>query len=135
MEEGATRAPALTRRLGMQQNGWIALGAASALGLGVLAGSAVTAATAMPLADASESVDVAPISDLRAEVKFFAGPRDGRVTVPGTVADPASAPAPAPTPIVTQAPAPQPVPVPVAPVAPAQSVATPDTPDDDFGDD
>ncbi|MDO8337516.1 MAG: hypothetical protein Q7T15_04590 [Microcella sp.] len=121
----------------MQQNGWIALGAASALGLGVLAGSAVTAATAMPLVDSSESVDVAPISNLRGDVKFFAGLGEGRVSVPGSTPQPSTSPGPssaptatpAPAPTVTQAPAPQPVPV--APVAPAQSGDSPDSPDFD----
>lgn len=132
----------------MEQNGWIALGAASALGLGLLAGGAVTAATAMPLADTTTSVDIAGISDVRADAKYFAGADEGRVTVPGSSSAPSSSPSasptasaptaspaePEPAPIVTQAPVPQPAPAAPIPVTSPPSPVTPDDDDDSVDD-
>lgn len=122
----------------MEQNGWIALGAASALGLGLLAGGAVTAATAMPLTDASTSVDVAPISNARADAKYFAGWAEDRISVPGSSPTPTSSPTAEPNPTASAAePTPPAVPQP-APVAPAPvetSPPSPVTPDDDSLDD
>lgn len=121
----------------MEQNGWIALGAASALGLGLLAGGAVTAATAMPLVDTSTSVDIAGISDVRADAKYFAGADEGRVTLPGSSPAPSGSPSasptaspaePTPAPTATQAAVPQPAPA--API-PVTSPPSPVTPDDD----
>lgn len=121
----------------MEQNGWIALGAASALGLGLLAGGAVTAATAMPLVDTSTSLDIAGISDLRTDAKQFAGADDERVTLPSGSPGPSGSPSASPTasaptaspsepePSVTRSPIPQP-----APAAPLP-VTSPVTPDDD----
>mgnify|MGYP001200981835 CR=1 FL=1 len=129
----------------MEQNGWIALGAASALALGVLAGGAVSAATAMPLADSSARVGVAPISDLRDDVKYFAGVDQVRGELPGGSPDPAGT-APqtgSPAPVESRDPAieesPAPPPVPVAPAPGPVSIGTPpsvgdephDEPDDD----
>ena len=120
----------------MEQRGWIALGAASALGLGVLAGAAVSAATAMPLVDSSESVSIAPITN---------APADGRGTPNGgnrtPSASPSAAPSsspgpsssPTPSPTTTQAPAPQPVPV--APAPQPTSVQSVDDDGDDSSDD
>jgi hypothetical protein len=132
----------------VEQNGWIALGAASALGLGLLAGGAVTAATAMPLVDSSTSIDVAGISDVSAGAKHFAGAGEGRVTVPGSSPGPSSSPTasptasaptaspaePEPAPTVTQAPVPQPAPAAPVPVTSPPSPVTPDD-DDDSSDD
>lgn len=127
----------------MEQKAWIALGAASALGLGVLAGGAVTAATAMPLVESTTTVDVAPISNVRGDVKSFAGWNESRITVPGSTPAPGSSPSasptpstptasaadPTPAPAVTQAPAPQPIPAAPAPApAPVDSVASPISP-------
>lgn len=126
----------------MEQRGWIALGAASALGLGVLAGAAVSAATAMPLVDSSESVSIAPITN---------APADGRGTpnggdrmpsaspsaAPSSSPGPSSSPTPSatstPSPTTTQAPAPQPVPV--APAPQPTSVQSVDDDGDDSSDD
>lgn len=125
----------------MEQNGWIALGAVSALGLGVLAGGAVSAATAMPLVDSSSSVGVAPISDLRDDVKYFAGVDQERVDVPGSAPEPAGTAAPthSPAPVASGDPviedSPAPPPVPVAPAPSPASIGTPSSIDDESDED
>lgn len=130
----------------MNTKGWIAAGAASALGLGVIASGALTVANAMPLYDTSMATNVPPISTAVAESKAFAGNGDVRFTVvPSTVmptptaatvltpttptptvaSAPAVAPAPAPAPTVQQAPAPAPQPVAPAPADSPASIASP----------
>lgn len=127
----------------MKTTGWIAAGAASALGLGVLASAALTAANAMPLVDNATATDVPPISTAVGDAKAFAGNGDVRfwvasstpvVSATASPSDPAvattltpsppSAVAPAPAPTVQPAPAPAPQPVAPAP-APADSVSAP----------
>ncbi|RZS59312.1 hypothetical protein EV141_0532 [Microcella putealis] len=129
----------------MKTTGWIAAGAASALGLGVLASAALTAANAMPLVDNATATDVPPISTAVGDAKAFAGNGDVRfwvasstpvVSVTASASDPAvattltpsppSAVAPAPAPTVQ--PAPAPAPQPVAPVQPgSNSISVPDS--------
>lgn len=125
----------------MEQNGWIALGAVSALGLGVLAGGAVSAATAMPLIEVSTSTGVAPISNLSGDVKFFAGSGEVRFTMPSSTPAPTDSPVPAASsvPEVEQSPgaqqvAPAPAPAPIV-VDSSPSVASSPSDDEDDEDD
>ena len=126
----------------MNKTGWIAVGAASALGLGVVASAALTAANAMPLTDVSTATSVPPISTAVADTKAFAGNGDVRFWVasstpvvsvtptptPATTMTPT--PASPPAPVQTAQPAPAPVPQPVSP-PPAQpgsnSISVPDS--------
>ena len=126
----------------MNKTGWIAVGAASALGLGVVASAALTAANAMPLTDVSTATSVPPISTAVADTKAFAGNGDVRFWVasstpvvsvtptptPATTMTPT--PASPPAPVQTAQPAPAPVPQPVSP-QPAQpgsnSISVPDS--------
>lgn len=126
----------------MNKTGWIAVGAASALGLGVVASAAFTAANAMPLTDVSTATSVPPISTAVADTKAFAGNGDVRFWVasstpvvsltptptPATTMTPT--PASPPAPVQTAQPAPAPVPQPVSP-QPAQpgshSISVPDS--------
>lgn len=136
----------------MDTKSWIAVGATSALGLGVLASGAISVANAMPLYDMSQATDVPPISTVTVEPKAFTGTGDVRfwvvqstasatidsaatpspVTPTPTAVSPAS---PVPAPTVQQAPAPQPQPVAPAPVGSVDSPDSPDSVDDDGDDD
>lgn len=122
----------------MNKTGWIAVGAASALGLGVVASAALTAANAMPLTDVSTATSVPPISTAVADTKAFAGNGDVRFWVvsstpvvsvtptptPATTMTPT--PASPPAPVQTAQPAPAPVPQPAAPApAPTGSESAP----------
>lgn len=119
----------------MNTKSWIAVGATSALGLGVLASGAISVANAMPLYDMSQATEVPPISTVTSDTKAFTGTGDVRFWVVQSTAsatiDSAAAPTPAsptatpaaptptpvtpaspvPAPTVQQAPAPQPQPV------------------------
>lgn len=92
---------------------WIAITAASALGLGALASGAVGVANALPLVDSMTTAEVPPISTVPGEVKG-----SGRYASLGgaSSAEPASA--------VTVVPAPAPPAQPVAPPV-ASSVSPP----------
>lgn len=123
----------------MNTKSWIAVGATSALGLGVLASGAISVANAMPLYDMSQATEVPPISTVTSDAKAFTGTGDVRFwvvqstatqspeapTVP-TPTTPATPVTPVTPPSVQQAPAPQPQPVaPSQPVAPDSSVSAP----------
>lgn len=123
----------------MNKTGWIAVGAASALGLGVVASAALTAANAMPLTDVSTATSVPPISTAVADTKAFAGNGDVRFWVasstpvvsvtptptPATTMTPT--PASPPAPVQTAQPAPAPVPAPVGPLPGGDSPSAPDS--------
>lgn len=115
---------------------WIALSAASVLGIGVLATGAVGVANAMPLVDTTTSAGVEPISTVAAPGKASGMSSEGalREPLPTSTAQPVTpatptTPASASTggsPAPVQNPAPQTVspPSPVTPPSPA-SVASP----------
>ncbi|MDO9591208.1 MAG: hypothetical protein Q7J04_08715 [Microcella sp.] len=112
---------------------WIAISAASVLGLGVLATGAVGVAQAMPLVDSTTTAAVPPISTVPGDVKGSNGLIDSSeltFPVPSSTPDAATAASPSLAPSV------QPAPVQPAPAAPAQpvspnsvSVASPDSAD------
>ncbi|UYN84588.1 MAG: hypothetical protein KIT89_05275 [Microcella sp.] len=98
---------------------WIAITAASALGIGALASGAVGIANAVPLVDSMTTAEVPPISTVPGELKGSGRyvTLDGESSVePGQPTEPASAP--------TVVPAPAPPAQPVAP-QPASSVSPP----------
>lgn len=107
-------------------NRWIAVSAVSALGIGMLATSAIGVANALPLVDSSTASAVPPISTVPGDVNGSVGAGGITFPVPTSSADPAS--------VVEQvsAPTPQPVvPQPVAPLPPAptdDSAASVDSP-------
>lgn len=112
---------------------WLTVSAASVLGVGILATSAIGVANAMPLVDTSTSAEVPPISTAALEGKSTV---DGEVTfpVPTSSPDPSTSPAPASSPTIERAPAPAPQPVAPRPAATtddsAPSVASPASVDD-----
>ncbi len=102
---------------------WIAVTAASALGIGILASSAIGVANAMPLVNTTSTAEVPPISTLPADGAGGIG--SGEVTFPV----PTSSPEPRSSPVVEQAPAPAPQPVAPRPAATADdSVESPLSP-------
>lgn len=135
----------------MNTKSWIAVGATSALGLGVLASGAISVANAMPLYDMSQATEVPPISTVTVDGKAFTGTGDVRFWVVQSTASatldsaatqtpvsptaspaaptptPASPASPVPAPTVQQAPAPQPQPVAPAPVGSADSADSADS--------
>lgn len=93
---------------------WVAATAASVLGIGVLATSAIGIANAMPLVESTRVAGVPPISTVPGDVK--AGP----ASVPNAETPAPDAPAdPAPAPAAPAAPAPAPQPVAPAPTTDA----------------
>ena len=142
----------------MNTKSWIAVGATSALGLGVLASGAISVANAMPLYDMSQATEVPPISTVTVDGNAFTGTGDVRFWVvqstasatldsaaTATPVSPTASPA-APTPVSPASPVPAPT-VQQAPAAPPQlatpapssgdSADSPDSPDsvDADGDD
>ncbi len=104
---------------------WIAISAASALGLGIVAAGAVGVANALPLVDSTTQAQVPPISTVPGgslgDVKGSAGSGDVTFPVPASSPDPSTSAAPSavePAP-PQQAPAPQPLPVSPDSVSPA----------------
>ena len=103
----------------MEAKNWIAIGAASALGLGVMAAGAVTTANALPLVAGATSLNVPGITvsetgdDITGKALVFAVTSDSILTP-----DPSSSPSPSPTSGVDSSP---------SPVSPA-SAASPLTP-------
>lgn len=116
----------------MDAKNWLAIGAASALGLGVMAAGAVSAASALPLIAGSTNVEVPGIS-VTDDVKGTGADLDFSVTSDSIVSpEPSSSPSPSPTSTaspVSPASAPSPVtpPSPVSPASPA-SVASAESP-------
>lgn len=117
----------------MEAKSWIAIGAASALGLGVMAAGAVTTANALPLVAGVTNLDVPGITvgesddDSKGNALVFAVSSDSIVSP-----DPTSSPSPSPTSSVDSSPSPvSPVsaasPVTPSPVSPA-SPASVDSP-------
>lgn len=101
---------------------WVALSALSALGVGLLASSAIGVANAMPLVDSTTTAEVPPISTLPA---VGTGGESGDITFPVPISSPD--PAPESSPSIDQAPPPQPVaPAPAAPTG--DSTASPISP-------
>jgi hypothetical protein len=104
---------------------WIAVSAASALGLGIIATGAVGVANAIPLVDSTTAASVPPIStvpvELQGDVKSWSGTGDVTFSVPSSTPDVSSTVAPTaePTTPVQQAPAPAPRPVAPDSVSPA----------------
>ncbi len=108
---------------------WISISAASALGLGIIATSAVGVANAMPLVDSTTTASVPPISTVAgsttADLKGWAGSRDVTFPVPSSSPAVSSSAAPSSAPAVQPAPA-RPAPVQQAP-APAPQPVSPDS--------
>jgi hypothetical protein len=119
---------------------WVTVSAASVLGVGMLATSAIGVASAMPLVDTTTSAEVPPITTAALDGKGTIGsdyvtfPIATSSPAPASSSAPASAPASSPT--VERAPAPAPQPVAPRPAAPSgDSVDSPDSPDVDDDDD
>ncbi len=114
---------------------WVAATAASVLGIGVIATSAIGVANAMPLVESTRVADVPPITTVPGDQKGApaAVPGGGTTPAPSASVGPTSAPVASPS----VAPAPAPAPQPVAPrpavtdsAASAPSVASPASVDD-----
>ncbi len=105
---------------------WISISAASALGIGIIATSAVGVANAMPLVDSTTTASVPPISTVpgstTADLKGWAGSGDVTFLVPSSSPEVSSSAAPSSAPAVQPAPA-QPAPVQRAPAPPPQPVS------------
>ena len=114
-----TKAKSTPRTGATAARGWLAIGATSVLGLGLLATSAVSIAGAMPLVDSTTESSVPPITTLSLEEGKGVGGGDSSGEMLASAAT-APTPSPASPPAVEQAPAP--APQPVAP-APAGSVS------------
>ena len=83
---------------------WVAATAASVLGIGVIATSAIGVANAMPLVESSRVADVPPITTVPGDQKGAPAAVPGGGTTPGPSASVGPAPAPqpvAPRPAVT----------------------------------
>lgn len=106
----------------MDAKNWIAIGAASALGLGVMAAGAVTTANALPLVATATNANVPGITvgestdDIKGNALVFSVSSDSIVTP-----DPSSSPSPSPTSSIDSTPSP------VSPVS-AASPLTPPSP-------
>jgi hypothetical protein len=108
---------------------WITISAATALGVGMLATSAIGVANAMPLVDTSTSAEVPPISTTPLDGKGTIGGGDVTFPVPTSSPAPASTGGPASSPTVERAPAPAPQPVAPRPAATSDtSAASPASP-------
>lgn len=101
---------------------WIAVTAISALGIGIIASSAIGVANAMPLVDSTTTAEVPPISTLPDGGKGGTGSGDVTFPVPSSTTAPSTSPAPSSSPAIEQAPAPAP-----QPVAPGPAVTTDDS--------
>lgn len=107
---------------------WVAATAASVLGIGVIATSAIGVANAMPLAESTRVADVPPITTVPGDLKGSpAGAQQTGSNEPIASASPMPSPAPGPSSSAAPAPAPAPQSVAPAPNAPA-SVASPASP-------
>lgn len=117
-----TASPTDPHRPSPASRGWLAMGAASVLGFGLVAASAASIAGAMPLVDSTTESSVPPISTVSFEEIKGVG-----VAGSGGIATVATSPAPSPStaPEVVQAPAPAPQPVAPAPAASPASVDSP----------
>lgn len=102
---------------------WIAVSAFSALGLGVIASSAIGVANAMPLVDSTTTAEVPPISTIVDEGKQGSDSVDVTFPVPSSSPAPSSTAAPTSAPVVEQAQPPAPQPVAPRPAAPAGNSA------------
>lgn len=83
---------------------WVAATAASVLGIGVIATSAIGVANAMPLVESTRVADVPPITTVPGDQKGAPAAVPGGGTTPGLSASVGPAPAPqpvAPRPAVT----------------------------------
>lgn len=112
----------------MDAKNWIAIGAASALGLGVMAAGAVTTANALPLVANATNANVPGITvgestdDLKGNALVFSVSSDSIVTPdPTSSLSPSSSPSPSPTSSIDSTPSP------VSPVS-AASPLTPPSP-------
>lgn len=105
---------------------WVAATAASVLGIGVLATSAIGVANAMPLVESTRVADVPPITTTPGDQK------GGPAALPGTGSStlaPTSSPAPSTAPVASPSVAPAPSPQTVAPrPSVTASVASPVSP-------
>lgn len=82
----------------MDAKNWVAIGAASALGLGVMAAGAVSTASALPLIAGATNLEVPGIT-VPTDVKGTANTLDFSVTSDSIVTpEPSSSPSPEPTP-------------------------------------
>lgn len=107
---------------------WVAATAASVLGIGVIATSAIGVANAMPLVESSRVADVPPITTVPGDQKGAPAAVPGGGTTPGPSASVGPTSAPVASPSVAPAPAPQPVaprPAVTDSAASAPSVASP----------
>ncbi|MEN9620655.1 MAG: hypothetical protein RL499_848 [Actinomycetota bacterium] len=126
----------------MNGKNWIAVGAASALGLGVMAGGAASVANAMPLIENATGLSVPGIGTVNDDVERieldFRVDSDS-ISSPASTSSPATpspaSPVSADSPVTPQTPAsplsPASVDTPPTPASPASV----DTPDDNSGDD
>ena len=93
-----TGSPAARKDTLMDAKNWIAIGAASALGLGVMAAGAVSTASALPLIAGATNLEVPGIT-VPSDVKGTASTLDFSVTSESIVTpEPSSSPSPEPTP-------------------------------------
>lgn len=116
-----TGSPAARKDTLMDAKNWIAIGAASALGLGVMAAGAVSTASALPLIAGATNLEVPGIT-VPADVKGSASTLDFSVTSDSIVTpDPSSSPSPSPEPTPSDSPV-SPVSV-VSPVTPPSPVS------------
>ena len=117
----------------MDAKNWIAIGAASALGLGVMAAGAVSTASALPLVAGVTNLEVPGIT-VTDDSKGSASEIDFSVTT-NSVVGPDDTASPNPTSSASPDSSPSPVtpPSPVSPASPA-SVDSPDDSDDDSED-
>jgi hypothetical protein len=126
----------------MDAKNWIAIGAASALGLGVLAAGAVSTASALPLVAGVTNLEVPGITvsddskGIASEIDFsvttnsVVGPDDSASPAPSSSSSPDDSASPSPS----SSSSPDSSPSPVSPASPA-SVDSPDDSDDDSNDD
>lgn len=116
----------------MDAKNWIAIGAASALGLGVMAAGAVSTASALPLIAGSTNLSVPAIS-VGDDAKGTASTLDFSVSSDSIVTpDPSSSPSPSPEPAASDSPispasAASPL-TPPSPVSPASPASVPSVP-------
>lgn len=118
----------------MEAKNWIAIGAASALSLGVMAAGAVSTANALPLVAGATSLPVPGISlgenaDMKGNALSFAVSSDSIVT-PSPSTSPSPSPSSTISPASASAPSPASPPSPPSPPSPASpaSPASVDSP-------
>jgi hypothetical protein len=131
----------------MDAKNWIAIGAASALGLGVMAAGAVSTASALPLVAGVTNLEVPGITvtddskgsaseiDFSVTTNSVVGPDDSASPTPSSSSNPDDSASPSPSSSSSPDSSPSPVtaPSPVSPASPA-SVDSPDDSDDDSDD-